>query len=149
MDYLYVGIQHLHSALRWVVLILLVAAIFNAFAKRRGGSVYPGKDRLALFAFISTHIQLLLGLVLYLFLSPYVMFNEETMADAQVRFYTVEHFTGMILAIALITIGYLRAKRQAELNKGWKTIGVFYLIGLLIIIASIPWPFRNLQGGWI
>ena len=149
MEYLYVGIQHLHSALRWVVLILLVAAIFNAFAKRRGGSVYPGKDKLALFAFISTHLQLLLGLILYLFLSPYVMFNEDTMADAQTRFYTVEHFAGMILAIVIITIGYVRAKRQVELNKGWKTIGVFYLIGLLIIIASIPWPFRGLQGGWI
>ncbi|MEL6276207.1 MAG: cytochrome B, partial [Bacteroidota bacterium] len=37
---------------------------------------------------------------------------------------------------------------QAELNKGWRTIGVYYLIGLIIILVSIPWPFRNLGAGW-
>lgn len=148
MDILYTAVQHTHSGLRWVVLILLVAAILKAFSKRRGGSVYPGKDSLALFAFISTHIQLLLGLVLYLFLSPYVKFNGETMGDAITRFYTVEHFLGMIIAIAVITIGYIRAKKQAELNKGWKTIAVFYSIGLILILVSIPWPFRGVQGGW-
>ena len=149
MHIFYVAIQHLHSAMRWVVLALLIAAIVHAFSKRRGGSVYPGKDKLALFAFISTHIQLLLGLILYLFLSPYVKFTSDMMSNSIARFYSVEHITGMILAVALITVGYLRAKRQAELNKGWKTIWVFYAIGLLVILAMIPWPGRGLQGGWI
>ena len=150
MGVLYNIVQHAHSGLRWVVLILLVAAIVNAFIKRRGGSVYPGRDGLALWAFISTHIQLVLGLLLWLWLSPYALGSaaDDIMTNKIVRFYTVEHFTGMIIAIALITIGYIRAKKQADLNKGWKTIGIFYLIGLVIILASIPWPGRGLQGGW-
>ncbi|MEL6140385.1 MAG: cytochrome B [Bacteroidota bacterium] len=148
---LYTIIDHAHSGLRWVVIVLLIAAILRAFSKRRGGSLYPGKDQVALFAFVSTHIQLLLGLILYFFLSPYVRFEggmSAIMGDTVTRFYTVEHFVGMLLAIGLITFGYLRAKRQAELNKGWRTIGVYYLIGLIIILVSIPWPFRNLGAGW-
>jgi len=144
-------IDRAHSGLRWVVLALLIAAILRALSKRRGGSLYPGKDQVALFAFVSTHIQLLLGLILYLFLSPYVRFEGgmgAIMGDTITRFYTVEHLVGMLVAIAVITIGYLRAKRQTGLNKGWKTIGNYYLIGLIIILLSIPWPFRNLGAGW-
>ena len=150
MDTLYNIVQHAHSGLRWVVLVLLVAAIVQGFAKRREGVPYPAKNKLALYAFISTHIQLLLGLALWLWLSPYALGYEggDIMSNRIVRFYTVEHFTGMILAIGLITFGYIRAKRQGELNKGWKTVAIFYSIGLLIILASIPWPGRDLQGGW-
>ncbi len=148
MDVLYTAVQHAHSGLRWVVLVLLVAAIVRAISKRRGGSVYPGKDKIALFAFISTHLQLLLGLALYLFLSPYVRFTDDTMSDAVTRFYTVEHFVGMIIAIIVITVGYIRAKKQAELNKGWKTIALWYFIGLVLILVSIPWPFRVPGAEW-
>lgn len=148
MEVLYTALKHSHSGLRWVVLILLILAIINAAGKRRGGSVYPGKDKLALFAMISVHIQLLLGLVLYLWLSPLVSFEGDIMGSKVTRFYTVEHLVGMILGIALVTIGYSKAKRQAELNKGWKTISTFYLLGLIVILASIPWPFRNLGAGW-
>ncbi|NJB86853.1 hypothetical protein GGR26_002630 [Lewinella marina] len=149
MGVLYTAVQHAHSGLRWIVLVLLVAAIGRALSRRSGGTVYPGKDKLALLGLISVHVQLLLGLVLYLWLSPYVRFEGNVMADPQIRFYTVEHFAGMIIAVILITIGYSRAKRQAELNKGWKTIALFYGIGLAIILLSIPWPWREgLMGGW-
>lgn len=144
-------LQHAHSGLRYVVLGLLLAAIFHAFSKRRGGSLYPGKDKLALYGFMATHIQLLLGLLLYYVFSPLVRFEggmKAIMGDAVTRFYTVEHLTGMFIAIAFITVGYLRAKKQAELNKGWKTIGVFYTLGLIVMVLSIPWPFRNLGAGW-
>lgn len=148
MEVLYTALKHSHSGLRWVVLILLVLAIVKAASKRRGGSVYPGKDKLALFGMISVHVQLLLGLVLYLWLSPLVSFEGNIMGNAVTRFYTVEHLVGMLIGITLVTVGYSRAKRQAELNKGWKTISTFYLLGLLVILASIPWPFRNLGAGW-
>ncbi|MBC6994378.1 cytochrome B [Neolewinella lacunae] len=149
MDTLYTILKHAHSGLRWVVLFLLLAAIANAFSKRRGGSVYPGKEKLALYALMSVHIQLILGLVLYLWLSPLVSFEGEIMSNAVTRFYTVEHLVGMLAAIALVTVGYSKAKRQKELNRGWKTIGVYYLLGLLLILLSIPWPFRaGLVGGW-
>lgn len=148
MDILYKIIDHAHSGLRYVVLALLLVAIFQALGKRRGGEVYPEKNKVALYAFMATHVQLLLGLILYLFLSPYVVFDENTMSSAINRFYTVEHIFGMLIGITLITVGYLKAKRQAGINRGWKTIALFYTLGLLVILAMIPWPFRNLGAGW-
>jgi membrane protein DedA with SNARE-associated domain len=95
-----------------------------------------------------THIQLLGGLILY-FISPYVKFEGGVMKDAVARFYTVEHISMMLIAVALITIGYSKAKRAANSAAKGKTTFWFYLIGLLVILAAIPWPFRSgLGGGW-
>jgi hypothetical protein len=145
---MYQILKHAHSGLRWIVLILLIVAIIGAWQNWQKKTAYEPKDqRLALFAMIVAHLQLLLGLVLY-FISPLVQFSAETMSNSVLRFYTVEHTTGMALALALITIGYSRAKRQAPAAKGFKTLSTFYLLGLLLILLSIPWPFRGLGAGW-
>lgn len=141
-------LKHAHSGLRWVVLLLLLSAIVNAVVNFSGKNGYREKDRkLALFTLIFTHVQLILGLILY-FISPKVQFVSGMMKDAMLRFYGVEHLVGMLIAIALITIGYSRAKRKTEAVAKFKTTFWFYLIGLLVIVASIPWPFRDLGGGW-
>lgn len=148
MEYVYLAAKHAHSGIRWAVLILLVLAIVNALGKRSGGTVYPAKNKLALFALISVHVQLLLGLALYLFLSPKVSFEPGAMSNVVTRFFTSVHIFGMVIGIILVTIGYSRAKRQAGINKGWKTIAIFYTLGLLVILASIPWPFQQYGAGW-
>ena len=131
---------HAHSGLRYVVLGLLLAAIGIAFSKKDAGT-----SKIYLFALIATHVQLVLGFILY-FWSPKVNFS--MMKDAFYRFYSVEHITGMIIAIVLITIGYSKAKRM-NTAKRHKTVLLFYSLGLLLILASIPWPFRaGLGGGW-
>lgn len=135
-----------HSGLRWVVLALLVAAVISAFLKWQRRDEYTSSDnRLYLFAFISTHIQLTLGLILY-FISPKVNFG--MVSDKLYRFFTIEHLVGMLIAVVLITIGRGRSRRAPGPINKHKTVFIFYLIGLLIILASIPWPFRNLGAGW-
>lgn len=141
-------LKHLHSGWRWIVLLLLVAAIGNALMKWRSGKTFSESDRkLGLFALISTHLQIVFGLVLY-FLSPLVSFEEGVMKNDVTRFFTVEHLTLMIVAAVLITIGYSRSKRQADGTKKFKTQFIFYLIGLAIILYSIPWPGGQYGGGW-
>ena len=77
---MYNGLVHAHSGLRWIVLILLLAAIFNA-AKSLTSGRYEKKDKmLNLFAMISLHTQLLIGLVLY-FISDRVQFDKGWMSD--------------------------------------------------------------------
>ncbi|MFT6827010.1 MAG: hypothetical protein ACI9Z3_000110 [Roseivirga sp.] len=144
---MYNGLSHAHSGLRWVVLILLLVAIFNAFSKKKSGTWTAGDKKLALFALIFTHIQLLIGFVLY-FISPKVSFTEGFMKDDVLRFYAVEHVSLMLVAIALITVGYSKSKKAATDAKKFGAISTFYLIGLILILASIPWPFRNLGGAW-
>ncbi|MCB0662082.1 MAG: cytochrome B [Saprospiraceae bacterium] len=137
-------LKHAHSGFRWIVLILLLVTIFNAFKKRKGNQVWSdGDQKLALYTFISTHIQLLLGLILY-FISPYVTFD---MADKLSRFYSVEHISLMVIGIALITVGYIKAKKAAEGKKA-KTIFTFFLIGLILILLRIPWPGMGLGANW-
>lgn len=139
---MYNGLLHAHSGLRWVVLVLLIAAIVHAFMKKDFGLNNQNR-KLAMFAMISVHIQLLIGLVLY-FISPKVQFSSEVMGQALGRFYTVEHLIGMLLAIAIITIGHSKGKK----TESFKPIAIYYLIGLFLILVSIPWPFRELGAGW-
>lgn len=136
---------HTHSGLRWVVLGLFVYAIFNALRKK---NTYEKSDRLLnMFTMVSLHIQLVIGLVLY-FTSSKVSFVEGWMKSDLLRFYGMEHILLMIIAIVLVTIGHGKSKRALDSTKKHKTIVLFYSIGLLLILASIPWPFRNLGAGW-
>ncbi|MBO3698578.1 cytochrome B [Roseivirga sp. E12] len=144
---MYNGLLHMHSGLRWVVLVLLIAAIFNAFSKKKGGAWTAKDKKITLFAMVFTHIQLLAGLALY-FISEKVQFVEGFMKNPVYRFYAVEHILLMLIAIALITVGYSKAKRAASDAKKFGAVATFYLIGLILILASIPWPFRNLGAGW-
>lgn len=145
---MYTGLLHAHSGLRWIVLVLIVWALVKAVSGWSGQKEYQKSDRLsALLALIFTHIQLLIGLVLY-FISPKVSFESGMMENSVLRFYTVEHIAMMIIAIALITIGFSTAKRMEASLEKHKRIAITYGIGLLIMIASIPWPFRGLGTGW-
>lgn len=137
-----------HSGLRWLVLLFLVLAIFSSLSKWQGKKPYTANDkRFSLLALIFTHIQLILGLILY-FISPKVRFSGDVMGNTMLRFYTVEHISLMLIAIVLITMGYSRAKRATTDIGKFKQTFWFYLIGLLLILISIPWPFRNLGAGW-
>ncbi len=143
---MYSGLVHAHSGLRWVALVLLIAAVVTAVSRWQNRSSYTDSNRkVYLFTLISVHTQLVLGLVL-LFISPKVNFS--MISEKLYRFYSVEHTVGMLLAIILITIGYSRSKRANSDTTKHRLIGVFYGLGLLLILASIPWPFRIPGAGW-
>ena len=143
---LYSFLLHLHSGLRYIVLLLVLVAIIRAWADWLGQKAYSeGNRKLNLFAMISVHTQLLVGLVLY-FVSPFVRFGSDTMKNATTRYWTVEHLTGMIIAIVLITIGHARSKRGATADAKHKSIAIFYTSALLIIAAVIILSKRGLIG---
>ena len=140
---------HLHSVLRWLVLLFIVIAIVNASVKLNRKSPVKLKDcifnRLTL---IFMHLQLVLGLVLY-FISPKVIFNAASMKDSLLRFFLVEHISLMIIAVVLVTIGYVKSDRATDEFKKYKLVVIYFSIALLLILAAIPWPFRGLGAGWI
>lgn len=134
---------HAHSGLRWLVLIALIIALFQTYT-RRGTTGNIMETKSVLITFILTHVQLLVGLILY-FISPKVMFGANTMSNSMLRFFTVEHFAGMIIAIVLITMGYTKAKKaELPFNKAFN----YYIAAFILILISIPWPFRELGAGW-
>ena len=142
---MYEILTHTHSGLRWIALILIIFAIYNSITAKE----FTKREKLInLFSMVSLHTQLLLGLVLY-FISPRVNFASGWMKDASFRFYGMEHLAGMLIAIALITVGYVKSKKGTTPAAIYKPIKLFYIIGLILILASSPWPFRaNLGGGW-
>lgn len=145
---MYKGLLHAHSGIRWIILALLVITVIKAIAGLAGKKTYTkGDAKLSLFTFVFTNIQFLVGLILY-FISSKVAFSAETMSNAMIRFFTVEHVTLTIIAVALINIGYSRAKKSTSDEAKFKKTAIFYGIALLLVLAAIPWPFRGLGTGW-
>ncbi|MEZ4721411.1 MAG: hypothetical protein R2813_05975 [Flavobacteriales bacterium] len=147
------GLTHLHSSLRYLVLLFIVLAVVDAVMNMSSDKEYKKASKLfALLGLIFTHTQLLVGLLLY-FLGDkglkVITSVEGFMGMAPARFFAVEHITGMLIAIVLITMGYSKAKRQEVAKKKYSTVAIFYGIGLLIIFFSIPWPFLKEFGSWM
>ena len=141
---MYYLLKTLHSYWAYLALIVLLVASINALIGMRGKKAFSARDlRLSLFGLIFTHIQLLVGLILY-FVSPWVdqwssLGIGGVMNDAQARLYLVEHPFTNILAILLITMGWSIHKRQTEDHKKFSRIGLFYTFGLLLLLSRIPW----------
>ena len=143
---LYSFLLHLHSGFRYIVLLLVLLAIIRAWLGWLGKVAYSESHRkLNLFGMISVHTKLLIGILLY-FVSPFVKFGSDTMKDATTRYWTVEHLTGMLIAIALITIGHARSKRGATSDAKHKSIAIFYTLALIIIAIIIIFSKRGLLG---
>ncbi len=137
-----------HSGLRYVVLLLVVLALIQALAGWFGGKNYTeGNRKLNLFAMISAHVQLLLGLVLY-FTSPMVQLGNmgAAMKNEVTRYWTVEHAVMMILALVLITIGHSRSKKALQAADKHRSIAIFYGLGIIVIIVAIMQSGRGLFG---
>lgn len=141
---MYEVVLSLHSYWAYLVLLVLVIATFNAIIKTFGDKEYEANDfRKSLFTLIVSHIQLLIGLVLY-FVSPRLQLFSElgmggVMKDAVNRLYLVEHPFINIVAVALITIGYSKHKKKLTSKAKLKTIAIFYSIALVFLLSRIPW----------
>lgn len=141
---MYNTVKIMHSYWAYLVLIVLLLAVLNALYKTFLGKEYEAKDfRISLFTLIISHIQLLMGVLLY-FVSPRLdLFSElgmgGVMKDAMSRLYLVEHPIINILAVVLITIGYSKHKKKLTSHSKLKMIAIFYTIALVLFLSRIPW----------
>lgn len=138
---MYTGLQHLHSYLAYLVLLGLAVSIVIALSGWLGGKPFTEKSRKSgLFGLIPTHLQWVVGVILY-FVSPLGLesVSGEAMSNSVTRLYILEHPLTMVLAVVLITVGYARAKRLPNDAQRYKSIAIFYTIGLLLILLRIPW----------
>jgi uncharacterized protein YacL len=141
-------LKHSHSGLRWILILLFIFALIGLFRVAfRGKSCFSTTRKIALATLILAHIQLIIGLILY-FISPLVVFSGESMSNKVMRFYLVEHISLMLIAIILVTIGYSQAKKISDEIRGFKKLFTYYLIAFILILVSIPWPFRELGAAW-
>ncbi len=136
---MYEFLQKLHSGWAYIALLLLVVAVVNALIGLVSKKEFTGNDRkIALFGLIGTHIQLLMGIILYI-VSPLGFTSLGQMADKALRLTSLEHPLINIIAIVLITIGWSKHKKLKTSESKFKTFSVFYSLGLLLILSRIPW----------
>jgi hypothetical protein len=133
-----------HNLLRWVFLVLAVVAVARAvvgWVNRSEWRVVD--DRLGLFLVLATDIQLLVGLVLYVFLSPMmkVVFSDigAAMGNAGLRFFAVEHVFGMLVAVVAVHLGRALSKRAPEARVRHLRSAIWYLVALAATLLAIPW----------
>lgn len=138
---MYTGLQHLHSYFAYLLLAVLAFSLIYAIVMFVRKKPFTEKVRkVALVGFIATHLQLLIGLVLYV-LSPVGLsnFSGEAMGDSLSRLYILEHPLTMIVGIVLISIGYIKAKKPGDDVRRYRNIILFYALGLALILLRIPW----------
>lgn len=132
-------IQSIHSTLAYAVLAVLVIVVINAFLGLSAKRNFTKNDRsLSLIGLILSHIQLVVGLILWA-TSPLGKDAMSQMSNSAMRLTAVEHPLINIIAIALITIGWSKHKKEESSNGKFKKIGIFYALGLLLILSRIPW----------
>lgn len=145
---------HLHSIGRWIVLLLLLFAIFNSLVA--GNRPWIRTDaRAGTILVIFADLMLLLGIVMWFF-GPrgYKLIDafgmSAVMKDPANRFFAVEHLAMMLIAIILMHIGKAQARKPIGDRAKHRRTLIFYLIALIIILVSIPWPFRSIgtASGW-
>lgn len=141
---MYNTILELHSYWAYATLGLILIATLNAFVGLSAKRPFYKKDRqISLIALTFTHIQFLLGIIL-LFVSPKMEAAQSVgmggvMKNSELRLFIVEHPLINIIAVTLITIGWSMHKRQSEDSSKFKKIGIFYIIGLILLLSRIPY----------
>jgi hypothetical protein len=140
---MYDPLLFIHSWLRWIFLILAVVVIAKSLMGWLGGKDYVKSDNILAASFVGTmHLQLLIGLILYFFLSPITAIAFEdfgaAMKNASVRYWAVEHISIMVLAVIVAQIGRTKAKKAQESIQKYKTQSIFFIIALILVLSRIP-----------
>lgn len=141
---MYTGLLHTHNLFRWLVLAVALLAIVLAFSGWFGKRNWKKIDNISgLLLTMFVDIQLVIGLILYAFVSPitrsaFADFGA-AMKNEVLRFYAIEHFVMMLIALILVHIGRSKSKKAVVVNKKHRSAAIFYTIALVIILAGIPW----------
>jgi uncharacterized membrane protein len=148
---MYSFILALHNILRWLILVAAVVVIVQAFVGWFGKKEWSKADNLAGIIYVSAvDLNVLLGLILYLFLSPltrqaFADFGA-AMGNPVLRFFAVEHILMMLVALALAHVGRSLSKKATETVKKHRPAAIWYTLSLLAILSMIPWD-RSLWPG--
>lgn len=138
---IYIWANYIHSILRWIILLLLIVAILKSLQNFNSTQlILKSNNKVSLFLLIAAHFTAVIGIYQWM-VGAWGLKNIQNlgmsavMKDSAARFWAVEHISMMLIAVILITVGRRAAKHKKAF---W-----IYFIALLLILAAIPWPFRE------
>lgn len=132
----------IHSYNRYLILAALAAVLFLSWKGWMSKSAYGKADNAAGAALLGLcHLQLLVGLIQYGFTSPYTQaaFADfgAAMKNSSMRYFAVEHITGMLIAIVLIQLGRTYSKRKSTDTEKHKTVAIYTTIATVLIVGTL------------
>ncbi len=134
---MYTFLLHAHSGLRWLILVAVIIAVLKSMVGLFAGSNYTKFDKIVAVAFVGMmHLQLLIGLVLYFFYSPFITYN---MSDQVSRFWSVEHLALMLFAVAAAQVGRSISKKTTDAQVKFRFQSIFFGMSLILMLLGIPW----------
>jgi hypothetical protein len=135
---MYEIIQKLHSGWAYVAFLVLVIAVVNSIIGLLSKKSYTETDKkIGLYALGAIHTQAVIGLLVY-FVSP-LGFSGFSMSDSALRLTSMEHPLMNVLGIVLMTVGWVKHKKLSASESKFKTVAIYYGLGLLLILSRIPW----------
>ena len=142
---MYPEVLALHSLFRWLVVVSLLFAIYRGYKGWFSNEPFSKFDNsIRKWTAIIVQIQLIIGITLYS-ISPLVRYFlqnfKKALPEREIRFFGMEHAVVMISAIIVITIGAFKSKRKITDKEKYKTMAIWFSIGMLMILSSIPLPF--------
>ena len=141
---MYTGFLHLHNTLRWLVLVVALITLAKYFMAWFSHNRWKKSDNILGIVFTAVmDLQLLVGLALYFFLSPITQAAFQNigaaMKNAELRFYLVEHFLLMLIAVVLVHIGRSKSKKATVPRKKFGVALLYFSIAYILLLVGIPW----------
>ena len=130
------GLLHLHHYLPFLFFIVLLISIVRTCPLNK--TLNTRKDIFLTLTLIFAHIQLVIGLVLLFPLATVVDWSR-VMGNSDVRFTLIEHPLTMLVAVVLITVGKVKAKKEEDNTKVNKTIFWYFTGAFILIVLRTPW----------
>lgn len=138
----------IHSLVRWFILSSLIYSIYIAIMGYAKSWQFTEKhDSIRHWTATIAHVQLILGILIYtksLTVKAFFSGSTDSSNPLESLFFGAMHISSMLLAIVLITVGSAKAKRKIESKEKFKTMLIWFLIALFLILLAIPWPFSPL-----
>jgi len=138
---MYYAVLAVHSWIRWIALTAGFGATWAAYRAEE-----PSAERWGLALVIALDVQMLLGLMLYLVLSPnmreILAHFSESMQGATTRFWAVEHVSAMFAAVIITHVGRVLARRARTPEARRARLMTCFGIATILMIAGMPWPGR-------
>lgn len=135
----------LHSWIRWIFFLLIIALWIRSLIKFRSSSVWDGThSRLLSWATIVVTIQLFLGLILYVTSSivgqGFANFSL-AMKTSSIRFWIIEHPLLMVIVVGLTHFLSARVKKIPDDKRKYRLTLIISGIIFILLLAGNPFPW--------
>ena len=141
---MYSAVLSIHNIIRWIALILGILAAVRAYLGWFGNREWTVKDRkIGSYFTIAMDVQLLLGLLLYIFLSPTTRtaFQDfgAAMQVGDLRYFALEHPFFMVLAVVFAHLGSILSRKAEQTNAKFRRAAIWFSLSVLAVLLGMPW----------